>query len=54
MAWLETGPRTIHVVFGFVGLAAYWVPILSRKGGVNHVRFGAIFTRCAWVVLASS
>jgi hypothetical protein len=54
MAWLETGLRTLHIVFGFVGLAAYWVPILSRKGGPSHVRYGTIFSRCAWVVLASA
>lgn len=54
MAWLETLLRYIHVIFGFAGLVAFWVPILARKGGPNHIRFGTIFVRCAWVVLASA
>ena len=54
MDWLEGALRYIHAAFGFVGLAAFWIPILSRKGGPNHVRFGLVFVRCAWVVLASA
>jgi len=54
MNWLEGALRYIHAAFGFVGLAAFWIPILSRKGGPNHVRFGLVFVRCAWVVLASA
>jgi hypothetical protein len=43
--------RWTHVVAGFTGLAAFWVPIVARKGGVNHRRFGKIFKYCAYVVL---
>ncbi|MDH3665050.1 MAG: hypothetical protein OEU92_34390 [Alphaproteobacteria bacterium] len=48
------GIRFIHVIFGFAGLAAFWVPIVTRKGGVNHVRFGRIFVWSAYVVLAGA
>jgi len=54
MAWFEIPLRYLHVIFGFAGLAAFWIPVLSRKGGSNHVRYGTVFVRCAWVVLASA
>ena len=40
----------IHVAAGFVGIAAFWFPVLSRKGGATHVRFGKVFYWCAYVV----
>lgn len=46
--------RLVHVGAGFVGLAAFWVPVFARKGGVNHVRFGKVFVYSAYVVLAGS
>lgn len=46
--------RLTHVAFGFVGLAAFWVPVFAKKGGVNHVRLGRIFVVCAYVVLAGA
>ena len=32
-----------HIVSGAVGLVAVWVPIVGRKGGRNHKRWGKIF-----------
>jgi uncharacterized membrane protein YidH (DUF202 family) len=49
--YLGEAARFIHILFGFIGLAAFWVPIFARKGAVNHVRFGKIFVRAAYVVL---
>ncbi len=46
--------RYAHVAFGFAGLAAFWIPLLTRKGGNTHRLFGRIYTKCAWVVLASA
>ena len=43
-----------HVATGFVGLAAFWVPLFARKGGRVHVRAGRIFTYCAYVVTLSA
>lgn len=51
MEYLMDGIRWVHVVAGFTGLAAFWVPILTRKGGVNHRKFGKVFKYCAYVVL---
>jgi hypothetical protein len=35
---------TIHIATGATGLVSFWVPIVGRKGGVNHARFGKLFT----------
>lgn len=46
--------RFVHVVAGTVGLAAFWIPVVSRKGARNHKRFGRVFVRAAYVVLAAA
>ncbi len=46
--------RWSHIVLGFVGLAAWWVPILSKKGGKRHMLFGKVFAVCAFAVGGSA
>ena len=36
MEWLIEANRWFHMIIGFVGLAAWWVPILTKKGGKQH------------------
>ncbi len=43
----------LHVIAGLIGLAAFWTPALSRKGGVTHVRAGRIFYWCTCVIAGS-
>jgi hypothetical protein len=33
-----------HIAAGSVGLAAFWVPVMSQKGGINHQKWGRVFT----------
>ena len=33
-----------HIMVGSIGLASFWVPIVSRKGGANHQKWGRVFT----------
>jgi NADH:ubiquinone oxidoreductase subunit 6 (subunit J) len=33
----------VHVIAGAIGLASFWVPVLSRKGGARHRLLGRIF-----------
>jgi len=33
-----------HIATGAAGAIAFWVPVIGRKGGVNHRRWGRIFT----------
>lgn len=54
MAYVAEIARLIHITFGFIGLAAFWIPVFAKKGAVNHVRFGKIFVRSAYVVLAAA
>jgi hypothetical protein len=46
--------RWVHVLAGAVGLIAFWIPVFSRKGARNHVRFGKVFVRAAYVVLGAA
>ncbi|HEX2138363.1 MAG TPA: hypothetical protein VHG33_01490 [Woeseiaceae bacterium] len=46
--------RLVHVAAGAVGLVAFWIPVFSRKGARNHVRYGKVFVRAAYVVLGAA
>jgi hypothetical protein len=39
-----------HVAAGVIGLAAFWTPVLSRKGGAAHVQVGRVFFKATAVV----
>ena len=43
-----------HVTTGFIGLAAFWIPLFARKGGRAHVQAGRVFAYCAYVVTVSA
>jgi hypothetical protein len=34
-----------HICTGATGALAFWVPVIGRKGGVNHRKWGRIFTQ---------
>ncbi len=54
MELLNETARYVHIVFGFVGLAAFWIPVFAKKGAKTHVRYGTIFVRSAYVVLGAA
>ncbi|MEM6300274.1 MAG: hypothetical protein AAF991_05030 [Pseudomonadota bacterium] len=35
---------TIHIISGTVGLISFWIPVIGRKGGKGHTRYGTLFT----------
>jgi len=37
------GLVAVHIVTGSVGLITFWIPVVGRKGGRNHRRFGQLF-----------
>jgi len=39
----------LHIVTGSIGLVALWVPIVGRKGGPVHKRWGTVFVRALLV-----
>ena len=38
-----------HIVAGSIGAVAFWVPVIGRKGGVQHKRWGRVFTTALMV-----
>lgn len=40
----------LHILCGSLGLVAFWIPILGRKGSPLHRRWGRVFT---WTMLAT-
>lgn len=51
--WLEAN-RWLHIAIGSIGLAAFWVPIVTRKGSPIHRTVGQAFRYSGWVVIASA
>lgn len=43
-----------HVVAGFISLVLFWVPIFTRKGGLNHRRVGKFYIKAMWVVVITA
>ncbi len=46
--------RALHIGAGFVGLAAFWLPLFAKKGGRVHKTAGNVFKYCAYIVLAAA
>ena len=40
MSWAYDAVRISHLVAGAIALILFWVPALTRKGGVVHRRAG--------------
>ncbi len=49
--YLIQGLRGIHIVAGFVGLIAFWIPLFAKKGSINHKRIGKIFINAGYIVV---
>jgi hypothetical protein len=43
----------VHIGAGLIGLAAFWTPVLVRKGGTLHRRAGRVFFWSTSVIAAS-
>lgn len=46
--------RWTHIVVGFIGLAAFWVPVFAHKGGSLHRAAGKVFRYSAMIVVAAA
>ncbi len=42
-SWLFTGLIAGHVIAGTIALISFWVPIVARKGGSAHRKWGRVF-----------
>ena len=54
MSYLGESARLVHIVFGAIGLLAFWIPVFARKGAANHVRYGKVFVWSAYIVLSAA
>jgi hypothetical protein len=46
--------RAAHIIPGFIGLTAFWIPIFAKQGGRIHICFGWIFVVCAAIVMVTA
>ncbi|MFN8924779.1 MAG: hypothetical protein ACK5WM_04435 [Rhodospirillales bacterium] len=44
--WVFHALIAVHIVLGAIGLVAFWVPVVGKKGGDAHRRWGRVFNRC--------
>lgn len=49
MYLLFKGLIAVHIAFGVVGLASFWIPVFSRKGSPVHRLWGRVFARAILV-----
>jgi hypothetical protein len=42
-----------HILFGSMALLLFWVPIVSKKGSLDHIKFGRYYAKVMYVVAAS-
>ena len=54
MEWMRPIVLWIHLAAGFTGLAVFWIPALTRKGGGAHRLWGRVFAYCTYLVSASA
>lgn len=43
----------IHIIFGSMALILFWVPIITKKGGLDHRKFGRHYANTMYIVAAS-
>lgn len=51
---LYVGARNVHLIFGTVALATFWLQLIRRKGGGAHRRWGQVYGWAMVGVLLSS
>ncbi|WP_319005470.1 DUF2306 domain-containing protein [Metabacillus litoralis] len=54
MEFIFNSLRVLHIIGGFVALFVFWVPIITKKGGKLHTRFGWLYIYGMIVVAISA
>ncbi len=44
----------VHITAGSLSLILFWVPVLVKKGGLNHRKIGSIYVKLMWLVVISA
>jgi hypothetical protein len=53
MAYLHSTLFGLHIVFGSLSLILFWVPFFTKKGKLNHKRFGRHYKNAMYIVAGS-
>ncbi|MFT4938555.1 MAG: hypothetical protein ACI88A_001583 [Paraglaciecola sp.] len=53
MNTLHSFTFVIHILFGSMALLLFWVPVMSKKGSLDHQEFGRYYAKVMHVVAAS-
>ena len=48
--WVHENVIRLHVAFGSCGLLLFWIPVVTRKGNLNHKKFGRYFAVVMYAV----
>ncbi|RUO40392.1 hypothetical protein [Idiomarina aquatica] len=54
MLTIHTSLLYLHILAGVIAMMLFWIPITTRKGGLNHRRFGQAYTITMYTVAASA
>ena len=52
--WIHENVTRLHIVAGSCGLLLFWIPVITRKGNLNHKKFGRYFANIMYAVGFSS
>jgi len=53
MTYLHSGLFALHILFGSIALVLFWVPFFTKKGQLNHVKFGNYYKNSMYAVAAT-
>ncbi|MBL6804839.1 MAG: hypothetical protein ISQ56_05885 [Pseudomonadales bacterium] len=48
--WVHENVTRLHVAVGSCGLLLFWIPVVTRKGNLNHKKFGRYFAIVMYAV----
>ena len=48
--WIHENVTRLHIVAGSCGLLLFWIPVVTRKGNLNHKKFGRYFANVMYAV----
>jgi hypothetical protein len=44
----------LHVLFGFISLVLFWLPVFLKKGGKGHRVVGKMYVAAMWIVVSTA
>ncbi|MBT1450297.1 hypothetical protein KJ365_05340 [Glaciecola sp. XM2] len=53
MTYIHSTLFMIHILFGTAALILFWVPMATKKGSLNHKKFGTAYKNVMYVVAGS-